>query len=182
MLTIDPSWTLFLDRDGVINYRNFDGYVTNPVEFEFLPGALSGIVRLSALFQRIIVVTNQQCIAKKMATDSNVAEVHRYMIDKITEAGGKIAAVFVADNLKGAINDRRKPNPAMAMEAKAMFPDINFKKSVMVGDTNTDIQFGANLGMKTVLIPSREVVTEKADLIVEHLLQLSDLIKVIDEK
>lgn len=178
MLTIDPSWTLFLDRDGVINYRNFDGYVTTPSEFEFLPGALSGIVRLSALFQRIIVVTNQQCIAKKIASKRNVEEVHRYMLAKIEEAGGKIDAVFVADNLKGAMKDRRKPNPAMAMEAKTMFPDLDFNKSVMVGDTNTDIQFGANLGMKTVLIPSKELVTEKADLIVEHLLQLSDLIKV----
>ena len=37
------DWTLFLDRDGVINRRIVDGYVTRWEEFEFLPGVLDAI-------------------------------------------------------------------------------------------------------------------------------------------
>jgi len=37
-LKIDSSWSLFLDRDGVINKRLIDDYVKHTGEFEFLPG------------------------------------------------------------------------------------------------------------------------------------------------
>ena len=47
----------------------------------------------------------------------------------------------------------------MALEAQQRFPEIDFKKSIMVGDTDTDIQFGQALEMKTVLIESEEQVT-----------------------
>ena len=57
---IDSSWTLFLDRDGVINVRIIDGYVRNIDEFHFLPGVLDAFRRFSEVFGRIIIVTNQQ--------------------------------------------------------------------------------------------------------------------------
>ena len=37
---IDKDWSLFLDRDGVINVRIIDGYVTKIEEFDFLPNVL----------------------------------------------------------------------------------------------------------------------------------------------
>ena len=32
------NWTLFLDRDGVINHETFENYITKPEEFKFLEG------------------------------------------------------------------------------------------------------------------------------------------------
>jgi D-glycero-D-manno-heptose 1,7-bisphosphate phosphatase len=46
----------------------------------------------------------------------------------------------------------RKPNTGMATEAKIRFSEIDFGKSVMAGDSESDMQFGRNAGMKTVLI------------------------------
>jgi phosphoglycolate phosphatase-like HAD superfamily hydrolase len=46
----------------------------------------------------------------------------------------------------------------------------------MVGDTNTDIQFGKKLGMYTVLIESAERVKEIPDLRLSHLAQLSQFL------
>ena len=37
---VDKTWTLFLDRDGVINVRLVDDYIKNWNEFKFLPGVL----------------------------------------------------------------------------------------------------------------------------------------------
>ena len=67
-LAIDPSWTLFLDRDGTINRRLIGDYVKNIGEFEFLPNALEGIFKLSLLFDTVVIVTNQQCIDKEIIT------------------------------------------------------------------------------------------------------------------
>jgi predicted HAD superfamily phosphohydrolase YqeG len=61
----------------------------------------------------------------------------------------------------------------MAFEAQAAFPNIDFQKSIMVGDTNTDILFGKKLGMYTVLVESIEKVKEVPDLKIAHLSELS---------
>ena len=173
---IDRTWTLFLDRDGVINERIMGGYVTNPNEFEFLPGVLNGIARFSRFFNRIIVVTNQQGVAKGIMTERNVFEVHAYMCDEIHRATGRIDKCFFAPNLAGAEQDLRKAGPAMAAMAKLGFPQIEFERSIMVGDTDSDILFGKNLGMKTVRIKTIEPISVEADLTVESLEEFSKMI------
>lgn len=166
---IDRTWTLFLDRDGVINQRNFDGYITRVEDFHFLPNVLDAVAGLSQKFQRIVVVTNQQGIGKKIMTERNVLDIHTYMCDRVKEAGGRIDACYFAPNLKGEKNDKRKPNPAMADEAKKEFPEIDFHRAVMIGDTDSDLLFGKNLGMKTVLVASAEMTQEIPDLKVNNL-------------
>lgn len=175
---IDATWTLFLDRDGVINERVFGGYITKVEDFNFLPDVESAIAGLTKKFNRLIVVTNQQGVGKELMTERNVLEIHSYMCDQIHRAGGKIDKCFFAPNLKGADDDLRKPGPEMAEMAKMEFPEIEFKHSIMVGDTDSDILFGKNLGMRTVRIKTTEPIGVEADLTVnslnEFLKQLND--------
>jgi D-glycero-D-manno-heptose 1,7-bisphosphate phosphatase len=173
---IDPTWTLFLDRDGVINKRIMGGYVTNPSEFEFLPGVLHGMARFARFFNRIVVVTNQQGVGKGLMTERNVLEVHSYMCDEIHRSRGRIDKCFFAPNLVGAEEDLRKPGPVMAEMAKMEFPEIEFERSVMVGDTDSDILFGKNLGMKTVRIKTVEPISVEADLTCDSLEEFSKMI------
>ncbi len=151
-LTIDPVWTLFLDRDGVLNRRLPDLYVTSVEEFEFLPGVLDSLAVLSKMFAHIIVVTNQQGIAKGLLTSQQLDTVHQYMEQKIVEAGGCIDAVYYCGELAFLPYNCRKPSPVMAYKALEDYPDIDFTKSLMVGDAISDVAFGQSLGMKTALI------------------------------
>ena len=169
---VDSTWTLFLDRDGVINKRNFEGYITEVASFEFLPNVPQAIARLSQIFHRVIVVTNQQGIGKGLMTERNLFEIHAYMCDSIYELGGKIDKCYFAPNLKGAEDDMRKPGPAMAELAKMEFPEIDFSRCVMVGDTDSDILFGKNLGMKTVRVLSPEKCEVSADIEINGLHEL----------
>ena len=166
---IDATWTLFLDRDGVINERVFGGYITKVDEFKFLPGVESAIAGLTRKFNRLIVVTNQQGIGKGLMTERNVLEIHSYMCDRVHLEGGKIDKCYFAPNLKGAEDDLRKPNPEMANMAKMEFSEIEFKRSVMIGDTDSDILFGKNVGMFTVRIKTEEPIGLEADLTVDSL-------------
>ena len=61
---LDSSWTLFLDRDGVINERNFEGYILDKKSFIFKKGVLEVSASLFSKFKYVIVVTNQQCVGK----------------------------------------------------------------------------------------------------------------------
>lgn len=169
---VDQDWTLFLDRDGVINDRKMGGYIENIEEFHFLPGVVEAIVGFSKIFKYIFIVTNQQGISKGIMTESNLSDIHRYMTQQIEKAGGKIDACYYAPGLKATDNTRRKPFPGMALEAKEKFPLVDFRKSIMVGDTDSDIQFGKNLGMKTVRIKTVEPIGIDADATVNNLKEI----------
>ena len=154
-LAIDRQWTLFLDRDGVINRRIPDGYINEISDFEFLPKVLPTLAQLSKLFEYIIVVTNQQGIGKGILTEKQLTHIHQFMMQKVVEAGGCIDSVYYCGDLAGQNNNCRKPSPTLAYRAKQDYPGIDFNKSVVVGDAISDVAFGQNLGMKTILIGER---------------------------
>ena len=173
---IDSTWTLFLDRDGVINERIMGGYVTSPSEFHFLEHVPVAISKLNKQFNLIIVVTNQQGIAKNLMSTCNLDEVHRYMIEALNKVEAKVDKVYYAPGFKDEEDSIRKPNPGMGLLAKKDYPEIDFEKSIMIGDTDSDIKFGKNLGMKTVRVKTIEPINIEADVTVESLYEFSNLI------
>ena len=154
---IDTSWTLFLDRDGVINVRLIDDYVKNINEFEFLPGVLEAFKIFAERLGKIIIVTNQQGVGKGLMTLQNVEEVHQFMLKEIEDQKGRVDKIYVCPQLKSDPDNFRKPSPRMAYMAQHDFPEINLDKSIMIGDSNSDIEFGKNAGMYTILIGDEPV-------------------------
>lgn len=151
-ISIDQTWTLFLDRDGVIN-KNIDGsYVLDWEQFEFLDGVLETMPKLAKLFPRIVVVTNQQCIAKGLISEDELNEIHQNMMNLIELNGGRMDAVYFAPNMASEENILRKPKSGMAFLAQNDFPQIDFNKSIMVGDKLSDMEFGQSVGMTTVYL------------------------------
>ncbi len=165
LFNLDENWTIFLDRVGVINKRLPGKYVGTPDDFEFLPGAKQAIKKLGEHFRRIVVVTNQQGLAKGYMTEEELKIVNDYMIAEINKSGGRIDGVYYcADSSKKEPNCR-KPNPDLAQRAKKDFPEIDFRKSIIFGDSISDMEFGNRLGMKTILIPTKEEEINKYPLI-----------------
>ena len=151
-LNFDRSWTLFLDRDGVINKKLPNDYVKNIEEFEFIEGAEEAISKLGSIFGRVVVVTNQQGIGKGLMTVKDLNEVHDYMQSSLIQMGGKIDKIYFCPDLADSKSNCRKPNTGMAEEARNEFPEIDFKKSIMVGDSLSDMQMGKRVGMFTVFV------------------------------
>jgi histidinol-phosphate phosphatase family protein len=142
--------TLFLDRDGVINHQITEGYVRSTQEFEFISGVFTAISKLNDIFQRIIIVTNQQCVGKGIITHEQLQKIHDFMLYVIEKKGGKIAAVYYCPHL---VYDKcicRKPSTGMFIKASDDFPTIQLKKSFMVGDSDSDIEAGQKYNLKTV--------------------------------
>ena len=154
---INNDWTLFLDRDGVINDRIIDGYVTKIEEFNFLPNVIEAFKIFKNKFNRIIVVTNQQGVGKGLMTEDDVKKVHDFMINELENHDGKIDKVYFCPQLKSVPDNYRKPSPKMAYMAKEDFPEIDLSKSIMIGDMNSDVEFGKNAGMKTIFIGDNEL-------------------------
>jgi histidinol-phosphate phosphatase family protein len=148
---IDRTWTLFLDRDGVINHEKVEDYIYHFDEFVFYDGVLEALAILNNIFGRIILVTNQKGIGKGLMTESDLLEIHTKMKEQIDNAGGRLDAIYYASALDN--NDpMRKPNPGMAFRAKNEYPEIAFQKAIMVGNNISDMDFGRNAGMHTVFL------------------------------
>jgi histidinol-phosphate phosphatase family protein len=152
-LNINKTWTLFLDRDGVINLHYPNDYVKRWDEFYFLEGIMDALRSLSEIFRRIIVVTNQQGVGKALMTEDDLKFIHDEMLKEVRKYGGRIHAIYSAiDLVEKDIKQLRKPNTGMAKRAKKDFPEIDFAKSIIVGDNITDMQFGRSCGMITVFV------------------------------
>jgi len=151
-LNIDKSWSLFLDRDGVINKRLMDDYVKNINEFEFINGTLEAFKKFSKVFGRIFIITNQRGIARKIMTEKDLEIVHNFMINSIKNYGGRIDKIYFCPHDRDQNCGCRKPDIGSAIKARQDFPEIDFNKSIMVGDTSSDIKFGQNAGMYTIKV------------------------------
>lgn len=140
----------------MINHRLKDDYVKNWSEFQFEPGVPEAIASFSKVFGRIFVVTNQQGIGKNIMIEDNLHDIHHKMVTEIEAAGGRIDKVYYCPHLRKEDCNCRKPRIGMALQAKENFPEIDFSRSIMVGDTPSDIEFGKRAGMRTVFISKEE--------------------------
>ena len=152
---INEEWTLFLDRDGVINIDKDGSYIFSPEEFIFMEGAPALFKNLAERFGHIIVITNQRGVGRGLMTEDALAAIHNKMTTAVRNAGGRIDAIYYCTSIDNQ-HPMRKPNPGMAFQAKCDYPDIDLGKSVMVGNNLSDMKFGRNAGMYTVFVKTTQ--------------------------
>ena len=176
---IDHNWTLFLDRDGVINHEKDNDYILNWGEFVFYPESLEALPLLASHFRRIILVTNQKGIGKGLMSEADLTNIHGHMLDEIETRGGRIDRIYFCSDLDN-LSPNRKPQPGMAFQAQKDAPEIIFGKSIMVGNRLSDMQFGRNAGMHTVFLatthPDVSYPNPLIDLRVDTLLEFARLL------
>lgn len=150
---VDRSWTLFLDRDGVINEERLGEYVVDWNEFSFMVGSLEALKILSGKFGHIFIITNQRGIGKGLMTEDDLEDIHKKMQKEIKLAGGRIDRIYYCADIDSKCYNR-KPNPGMAFQASNDFEVIDLSKAIMVGNKPSDMRFGRSAGMVTVFITS----------------------------
>ncbi len=149
--SINKNWTIFIDRDGVINHEKKDEYILNWREFQFYDGVKEAFQKFSNKFGKVIVISNQRGVGKELMTEADLSSIHHHMQKQIETAGGRIDKIYYCTSAD--MKDlNRKPNPGMAFQAKKDFPSIDFSKTIMVGNKSSDMLFGRNAGIYTVFV------------------------------
>lgn len=167
-IEIDKSWTLFLDRDGVVNIENVGSYITTREEFMFCDGVLEALKQLKEIFGRTVVVSNQRGVGRGIMSMEALKEITSYMITTVADNGGKIDKAYACTAVSDS-DHNRKPNTGMALQAKEDFSEIDFRKSIMIGNSLSDMEFGKKLNMHTVFLTTKhEPFTLPHDLIDEQ--------------
>ena len=149
---------VLLDRDGTINVKPRDGeYVTSPAQLELLPGAGEAIRALNCAHVPAVVVTNQRGIALDRMTEDDLAAVHAHLGKLLGYHDAWVDQIFYCPHEKG-VCPCRKPGTGLLERARDYLGLTNLGRSVMVGDSLTDVIAGRAAGASAVLIgESRDV-------------------------
>lgn len=148
--TVFPKPVIGLDRDGTIN-QEIDGYITHHSQIEYIPGSLEAIRMIRLKGHRLMILTNQAGISKKLQTQEQVDSVHNGMMQDFGNAG-----IFSIDGLLYSTSNFKediyaKPNIGMFNRAKEE-NKVNWKEGWYVGDSITDLHAADRAGSKPILV------------------------------
>lgn len=136
----------------MVNEEKHEDYIHHWNEFRFYKKAKEALHIFNGVFGTVVMITNQRGVAKGLTKPEDLQIIHENMLEEIERAGGRIDKIYVCTEME---SKNRKPNPGMGLQAIKDFPKIDLKKSVMVGNTLSDMHFGRNLGVAlNVFLPT----------------------------
>ncbi|MBS1033965.1 HAD family hydrolase [Gluconobacter cerinus] len=147
---------VFLDRDGVIN-RDL-GWVGTRERFEWEPGVLDTISRITESGHHVFIVTNQSGVARGLYSEHDLQSLMGWVIGTVRVHGGTIDdwrycpihPEAVVERYRGTSPDR-KPEPGMILDLLRRW-ELDPERCVMFGDQPSDMQAASAAGLEGVRV------------------------------
>lgn len=158
------SPAVFLDRDGVINKRVLDGYITDSREFHFVEGIVAAIAALRSLELPVIVISRQAGIGKGIMSERALYEITNKYIRELASHDARIDAVYYCPHRPDEGCSCRKPAPGLFLQAAADFR-LDLKRSIFIGDTASDLAAADAVGCAFIQLlasPETKIVSAPA--------------------
>ena len=141
---------IILDRDGVINHES-EHFIKTPEEWRPLAGAPEAIALLTQWGWHVVVATNQSGIGRGLFSMDMLNAINDRMVKTISQAGGRIDAVFYCPHAQEADCPCRKPKPGMMLDIAERF-GVDLANVPVVGDSLRDLQAAKAAGAKPWLV------------------------------
>lgn len=139
---------LLLDRDGVINERIIDGYVTDETQLTFIDSTFNFLSQNKSLIKNIGVVTNQQGIGKELFSTCDLIKIHEKVSQQFLNFGLVAPAYFVCPHLSETC-ECRKPKPLLLLDAMDYF-NVTKESTLMIGDSISDVLAANAAGVNVI--------------------------------
>ena len=149
--------TIFLDRDGTLNYDT--GYVTSPEHLTLFPGVVESVARLNRLGHRLVLVTNQSAIARGYMTVEDLHLIHQKLHKELEVGGAWLDGIFFCPHHPEDACACRKPRPGLIHQAVKEL-QVNAAQSYVVGDKRIDMMLAQAVGSIGVLVMTSEFSQE----------------------
>jgi D,D-heptose 1,7-bisphosphate phosphatase len=141
---------IFIDRDGVINYRIVNGYVLQWSQFVFISGVRESLRRLAELQLPLIVISNQAAVGRGLLHPAELETITSRMYEILLEDGVSLSAVYYCTHRPDECCDCRKPRPNLLYQAAADFT-IDLDRSIFIGDSESDVQAARSANCQPIL-------------------------------
>lgn len=165
---------VFLDRDGTLIKNSM--YLDNPVKIRILPGVIEGLKKLKKAGFKFFVVTNQSGVARGFFSLNRLKEIHKWL-----DLMFKQNHIYIIDwqfcpnhPREGVIC--RKPRPGMILKILKKYPEIDLRKSWIIGDYKDDVYLGKNLNIRTIFIKGKHPLCKDADFIANNFMEAVNII------
>mgnify|MGYP001501881206 CR=1 FL=1 len=149
---------LFVDRDGtIVKEAKPPDYVLDTFEeLEFYPEVFRYLGKIIRKFDyELVMVTNQDGLGTAVLPETIFFEIHNKILKAFENEGIVFSKVFIDKTFPQENAPTRKPGIAMVKEYIDN-PNYDLKKSIMIGDRLTDVEFAKNLGAKAIFINNDE--------------------------
>jgi D-glycero-D-manno-heptose 1,7-bisphosphate phosphatase len=147
-----PAASIFLDRDGTIIEDAH--YLSDPMDVKLLPLASEAIALLLAKGCLLFLFTNQSGVGRGYFGMDAVHQCNARMIELLGQPQTLFQEVCIAPERPDQQSPYRKPSPRFINECVARY-GLDVSHCWMVGDKSSDIEAGANAGIRSALISSQ---------------------------
>jgi D-glycero-D-manno-heptose 1,7-bisphosphate phosphatase len=170
---------VILDRDGTIVIDRH--YLSEPAGLEFLPGAADGLRSLYDLGYRLIVITNQSGIGRGLFPIERLQQMNSRLREMVLAAGARLEGIYFCPHRPEDRCDCRKPGIKLLLDAAAAH-GFDPTQAVVIGDQNSDVEFGRRAGAMTILVDSgalNEPGPQSADYVVRDLREAATILRTL---
>lgn len=151
---------IFLDRDGVINFKAKKGeYITSWKDFKLIPDTISTMKKLSLKGFQFIIITNQAGIARNKMNYKDLNTIHSKLLELLRKNEIKVLKIYTCSHHWDENCNCRKPKPGMFYSASKDF-NIRLDKVLFIGDDIRDCQTAYNAGSKSIYIGNKSSLSE----------------------
>jgi D-glycero-D-manno-heptose 1,7-bisphosphate phosphatase len=169
-----------LDRDGTIVVDR--DYLSDPEALQFAPEAESGLRRMRDMGFRLVVITNQSGIARGFFSISRLDDIHTRLRQMLGAIGVPVAGIYYCPHGPGDDCECRKPSLGLMRQASEEL-GFDISKTIVIGDKESDVEFGRRAGGVTILIANSGVpVSTAADHVAKNLREAAEIISQMSQE
>ncbi len=157
---------MFLDRDGTLIEEA--GYLDRLERLVFYPYSVDAVRLLNRANLALVIVTNQAGVARGIFREAFVGEAHRHVTMKLAQGGARVDGFYYCPHHPEAAIEQyrqscecRKPQPGMLRRAAGDLK-LDLARSFVIGDRWHDIQAGAAVGARGILVRTGYGRTEES--------------------
>jgi imidazoleglycerol-phosphate dehydratase/histidinol-phosphatase len=138
---------LFIDRDGTLIEEPADYQVDAYLKLRFFAGVIPALLRLRDAGYAFIMVSNQDGLGSEAFPQADFDGPHSLMMQVFESQGIRFREVLIDRSLPADNAPTRKPGLGMVTPL-LQDRSIDWARSAMVGDRDTDLLFARNLGIR----------------------------------
>ncbi|MGY1424416.1 bifunctional histidinol-phosphatase/imidazoleglycerol-phosphate dehydratase HisB [Lysobacter sp. A289] len=138
---------LFIDRDGTLVEEPEDFQLDRLDKLRFIPGVIPALLKLSDAGYQLVMVTNQDGLGTPAFPQADFDGPHELMMQVLESQGVSFREVLIDTSLPSDNAPTRKPGIGLALHY-LKDRSIDWSRSAMVGDRETDNGFARTLGVR----------------------------------
>lgn len=140
---------VFVDRDGTLIVEPPDEQIDSLEKLELIPGAIGGLRMLVERGFDLVMVSNQDGLGSDRYPQASFEIPQQKLLRLLQGEGITFEHVFICPHTPSDNCSCRKPKTGL-LERYLREASPELRRSFVLGDRETDVQFAANLGCRSI--------------------------------